>query len=164
MANVRRLVETAPVPVVIDADGLNALGDAAVEVLRSRRAPTVLTPHDGEYQRLAGAQPGPDRLGAARSLAGRTGAVVLLKGPATVVASPSGAALVATSGSSQLATAGTGDVLSGIVGAFLARGADPLRAAALAAHVHGRAASLGHRVGLVAGDLPELVATWLSRA
>jgi NAD(P)H-hydrate epimerase len=102
--------------------------------------------------------------------------VVLLKGSTTVVAEPGGRAFLAEAGSPRLATAGTGDVLSGVIGAFLARGtaeADagelsggwPGRVAlvgALAAHVHGRAAGLGYPDGLLAGDLPDLVAGWLS--
>ena len=103
-------------------------------------------------------------MAAARSLAGALGAVVLVKGSTTAVAAPDGEAFLVTSGSSRLATAGTGDVLSGVIGAFLARGVDPLRAAALAAHVHGRAAGLGFAEGLVAGDLPELVAIVISGA
>ena len=78
------------------------------------------------------------------------------------MAEPGGRVLLSCSGSSRLATAGTGDVLSGVIGAFLARGLPPTEAAALAAHVHGRAAELGRRVGLLAGDLPELVAEVLS--
>jgi len=116
---------------------------------------------------LAGEPPGEDRIAAARRLAAATGAVVLLKGPLTAVAAPSRtgagpAVLLAAAGSAALATAGTGDVLSGMVGAFVARGAPPHVAAALAAHVHGRAARDGHPEGLVAGDLPALVAEWLS--
>ena len=94
-----------------------------------------------------------------------TGAVVLLKGPLTAVASPSGGApdvLLAAAGGPSLATAGSGDVLSGIIGAFCARGLSAPEAAAVAAHVHGRAASLGPAEGLVAGDLPDLVAVLLS--
>ena len=98
----------------------------------------MLTPHDGEFTRLAGRPPGPDRLGAARGLASDAGAVVLLKGPTTVVAAPNGRVLLAAAGDSRLATAGAGDVLAGIIGAFLARGAEPFSAAAAAAHVHGR--------------------------
>jgi hydroxyethylthiazole kinase-like uncharacterized protein yjeF len=165
-AAVRRLVTKAPVPVVVDADGLGALGGEAqaAEVLAPRGAPTVLTPHDGELTRLTGSPPGADRIAALRGVAARTGVVVLLKGSTTLVAEPSGRVLVSTSGSSRLATAGTGDVLSGVVGALLARGLGPLEAAALAAHVHGRAAELGPVEGLLAGDLPELVAAVLSRA
>jgi len=118
----------------------------------------VLTPHDGEYERLRGVAPGPDRVAAARDLAEASGTVVLLKGPTTAVADPSGRVLLARTGTTALATAGTGDVLSGVIAAFLARGVPPLEAAALAAHVHGRAGALGHVAGLVAGDLPGLVA------
>ncbi|HEX3948154.1 MAG TPA: NAD(P)H-hydrate dehydratase [Acidimicrobiales bacterium] len=179
---VRRLIAGSPVPVVADADALFALGTAeeARSLLAGAR-PVVLTPHDGEYQRLAGEPPGPDRLAAARRLADRTGAVVLLKGSLTAVACPAidadahtavdadtgadrrpGKVLLAAAGSPRLATAGTGDVLSGIVGALLARGVPAPAAAALGAHVHGRAADRGPAEGLVAEDLPALVAGWLS--
>jgi NAD(P)H-hydrate epimerase len=159
-AAVRRLVTEAAVPMVLDADGLNVLGSAddAARLVSARRAPIVLTPHDGEYARLMGALPGADRIAAARELARQSRAHVLLKGSTTVVAAPGGDVLLATSGSPRLATAGTGDVLSGIIGAFLAVGLSPLLAAALAAHVHGRAAARGFAHGLVAGDLPDLVA------
>jgi NAD(P)H-hydrate epimerase len=161
---VRRLVAECPVPVLVDADGLNALGPAeeVAKLVAGRSTAVVLTPHAGEYARLAGAEPAPDRIGAARDLSRRTGAVVLLKGSTTVVAAPDGRSLVSTSGSPRLATAGTGDVLSGIVGAFLARGLGPVEAAAFGAHVHGRAAELGLSEGLLAGDLVELVPRWLS--
>ncbi|MGD1011690.1 MAG: NAD(P)H-hydrate dehydratase [Acidimicrobiales bacterium] len=172
VASVRRLVAEAEVPVIVDADGLGALGSRqeAAEVLARRKIPAVLTPHDGEYARLAataaGAKgdPGGDRLSRARALAKSLGAIVLLKGSTTAVAAPDGQAFLVTAGSARLATAGTGDVLSGVVGAFLARGLAPLRAAALAAHVHGRAASFGLSQGLIAGDLPELVALVISSA
>jgi ADP-dependent NAD(P)H-hydrate dehydratase / NAD(P)H-hydrate epimerase len=163
---VGRLVRSAPVPVVIDADGLNALEslDALAEVTNERDRPTVITPHEGEYARLAGGPPGPDRVTAVRDAARRSGAVVLLKGSTTIVAEPSGRVLVVTAGSSRLATAGTGDVLSGVIGAFLARDLEGAEAAAFGAHVHGRAAAAGRAEGLVATDLPELVSAWLSRA
>lgn len=162
-----RLVASAPLPVVVDADGLHALGDAsqAAAVIGARRtADVVLTPHDAEFARLAGAPPGADRVGAARDLARRTGAVVLLKGGPTVVARPDGTVLLAASGSPRLATAGTGDVLAGVIGALAARGLEVGLAAALAAHVHGRAAGRGEREGLVASDLPPLLARVLSDA
>jgi len=164
---VRRLLSAAAVPTLVDADGLNALGGAeGIAPLVGARpegaGPVVLTPHDGEFARLAGEAPGDDRMAAARHLAARTGAVVLLKGATTVVASPAGDVLLCTAGDSRLATAGTGDVLSGIIGAFLAAGLPALRAAALGAHVHGLAAGRGPRVGLVAGDLPDLLPPVLS--
>jgi len=165
--SVRALIEGAPTCVVVDADGLNALAGpgnlaAAVRSRPSGSPSVVVTPHDGEFARLAGHPPGADRLSAARDLARASGAVVLLKGPTTVVAHPDGRALLATAGGARLATAGTGDVLAGMIGALVAQGVVAFEAAALAAHVHGRAAALGPDHGLVAGDLPELVARWLS--
>jgi hydroxyethylthiazole kinase-like uncharacterized protein yjeF len=170
--SVRRVVARSPVPVVADADALFALGDAAsacgVVAGEGVDRPVILTPHDGEYRRMAGEDPGDDRIGAARRLADSTGAVVLVKGPLTAVAVPGegngspGAVLLAAAGSSALATAGTGDVLSGMIGAFLARGVDAPHAAAFAAHAHGAAARRGHPDGLLSVDLPDLVADWLS--
>jgi ADP-dependent NAD(P)H-hydrate dehydratase / NAD(P)H-hydrate epimerase len=163
--DVRSVVARSPVPVVVDADALFALGDAASgrSVVEGDR-PVVVTPHDGEYARLLGGAPGPDRVAAARRLAAALGVVALVKGSLTAVSSPSGEVVLSAAGSPRLATAGTGDVLSGVVGAFLARGMAPLEAAAVAAHVHGRAASDGPAEGLVAGDLPGLVSALLSRA
>ncbi len=164
--SVAELLEEVDAPVVVDADGLNSLG--SVERLRQalggRSKATVITPHEGEYARLTGEAPGADRLSDVRSVAAASGAVVLLKGSTTLVAAPDGGAYFVTSGSPRLATAGTGDVLSGIIGAFLASGLAAPQAAALGAHVHGRAAQLGPAIGLVAGDLPDLVAEWLSAA
>ena len=153
MAEVRTLVGAWPGPVVVDGDGLTALGDRVAAVTSAREVPAVLTPHDGEFARLTGGSPAGDRIAAVRSLAAATGAVVLLKGPATVVADPGGAVLVSTSGDARLATAGTGDVLTGVVAAFLAGGLPPLQAAAAAAFLHGRAGAVGWRHGLVASDL-----------
>jgi hydroxyethylthiazole kinase-like uncharacterized protein yjeF len=162
------LVAEARVPLVLDADGLNAL-NGNLDPLRARQTlgvPTVLTPHDGEYERLACEPVREDRIAAARRLADQSGAVVLLKGPATVIAAP-GAGRVALNdtGSSALATAGSGDVLTGVIAAFLARGMPGFEAAACAAWVHGRAAdrvreSMGAS-GVVAGDLPAAVASIL---
>ncbi len=159
------VISRARVPVVVDADALYALGDVAHgrAVLAGER-PVVVTPHDGEYARLVGAEPGPDRVAAARRLAGALGAVALVKGSLTAVSSATGKVLLSASGSARLATAGTGDVLSGVIGALLARGMVPLDAAGLAAHLHGRAASDGPAEGLVAGDLPALVSARLSAA
>jgi NAD(P)H-hydrate epimerase len=167
-AEVARWWAEAEVPSVLDAGALACLaavlsGDAGEATDRPRpRVRHVLTPHDGEYARLAGHRPGPDRIAAARDLAAAVEAVVLLKGPTTVVADPDGRVLVSTAGDARLATAGTGDVLSGIVGAGLAGGLSPWEAAGLAAELHGRAALAGPSVGLVASDLPELVAALLS--
>jgi ADP-dependent NAD(P)H-hydrate dehydratase / NAD(P)H-hydrate epimerase len=161
-AEVARLVADSPAPVVVDADGLFALGRLDGGQPAKGRSAVVLTPHDGEFSRLMGDLPGPDRIAAVRRLATAAGAVALLKGPTTAVADPDGDVLLGLTGTPQLATAGTGDVLSGIIGAMIARGVPPLHAAAMAAHVHGRAARRGFPEGLVAGDLPELVAGVLS--
>jgi NAD(P)H-hydrate epimerase len=155
-AGVRRLLIESAVPVVLDADGLGVIGtaDHAGRLLALRRAPVVMTPHDGEYARLVGAQPGRDRIDAAVDLAERSRAVVLLKGPTTVVASPEGDVLLGASGLSSLATAGTGDVLTGVVAAFLAKGLEPRVATAAAAVAHGLASRLVEpQAGLVASDL-----------
>jgi hydroxyethylthiazole kinase-like uncharacterized protein yjeF len=154
LASIRTVVAGAAargVPTVVDADGLTALGRDAADLVGPG---TILTPHDGEFARLAGGPPGPDRIASARALAARTGAVVLLKGRATVVAEPDGSVLVSTTGDQRLATAGTGDVLAGVIGALLASGLAPVRAAAAGAFLHGRAGALGWPRGLVAGDLP----------
>jgi ADP-dependent NAD(P)H-hydrate dehydratase / NAD(P)H-hydrate epimerase len=161
-AQVQRLVAESPVPVVVDADGLFALGRVGADDSFQARSPVVLTPHDGEYARLMGVDPGPDRIAAARRLAACSGAVALLKGPTTAVADVGGRVRLGMSGTTALATAGSGDVLSGMIGAMVARGVSPLEAAALAAHVHGRAGARGLGEGLVAGDLPDLVADVLS--
>jgi len=156
---VRRLVREAPVPLVIDADGLFALGDTedAASAIAARPAATVITPHEGEFARLTGARPGPDRLESVRALARRLGATVLLKGSTSIIADSGGRALFANAGDARLATAGTGDVLAGVLAAFLAQGLDGLRAAGAAAYAHGAAARLGWSQGLLAGDLPDLL-------
>lgn len=160
-AEVRRLVAGTDRPMVLDGDALAALGRDAAAVLAGRGAPTVLTPHDGEFAALSGAAPGEDRLGAVRDLAAELGATVLSKGPCTIVAAPDGACLLVHAGDQRLATAGTGDVLTGLVAAHLALGAPALQAAAAAAHLHGLAAQQGPARGLVASDLVDLVpAVW----
>jgi hydroxyethylthiazole kinase-like uncharacterized protein yjeF len=127
-------------PVIVDADGLTILA-AHLDLVTGRSAPTVLTPHAGEFARLAGSPPG-DRVAATRKLAGKLGATVLLKGNVTVVADPGGQVYLNPAGQSWAATAGSGDVLSGIIGALLAAGLPPGEAAAAAAFVHARAANL----------------------
>jgi hydroxyethylthiazole kinase-like uncharacterized protein yjeF len=138
-------------PAIVDADGLTML--AQEPGLLRRTAPTVLTPHDREFARF-GREVTPDRVGSARRLAAELDAVVLLKGDATVVAAPDGQAFVNGTGTPWLATAGTGDVLSGMIGALLATGLDAVEAAAVGAHLHGRTGRLAAAEGpLIAGDL-----------
>jgi ADP-dependent NAD(P)H-hydrate dehydratase / NAD(P)H-hydrate epimerase len=128
-------------PVLVDADGLTMLA-AHPELVANRKAPTVLTPHAGEFARLAGAPPGDDRVGACRRLADAFGATVLLKGNVTVIADPGGPVYLNPAGQSWAATAGSGDVLSGVIGALLASGLPPAEAAAAGAFVHAHAAAL----------------------
>ncbi len=154
-AEVAAVAAGCAVPVVVDGDGLTLLAAAAPTPPLGDHV--VLTPHDGEFARLAGAPPGPDRIGDVRRLAAGLGAVVAAKGPTTVVAHPDGRALVVASGDARLATAGTGDVLAGMVGALCAGGVEPWLAAGMAAHLHGSAAALGWRTGFVASDLPPLI-------
>jgi ADP-dependent NAD(P)H-hydrate dehydratase / NAD(P)H-hydrate epimerase len=148
---VRVLLEQLPVPVVLDADGLWDLEPF------ERAAPTVMTPHSGELAGLLGTEPAEidaHRLESVRRAASRFGATVLLKGADTLIAAPREGVLVAAYGAPSLATAGTGDVLSGVIGAFLAKGMDPRLAAGAAAVAHGLASRLvSPQAGLVAGDL-----------
>jgi hydroxyethylthiazole kinase-like uncharacterized protein yjeF len=132
-------VLSTDVPVLVDADALT-LCAAQPELLRRRAAPTLLTPHDREFERF-GTPIGTDRVGAVRRLAIELGVTVLLKGDATIV-SDGERVLVNSTGSPLLATAGTGDVLSGGCGALLAQGLDPLQAGAVGAFLHGVAGTL----------------------
>lgn len=128
-------------PVIADADALTLLA-ADPALVAGRSAPTVLTPHAGEFERLAGTPPGADRVAAARGLAERWGVTVLLKGNVTIVATPGSTTYLNRAGQTWAATAGSGDVLSGIIGALLASGLPAGEAAAAAAFVHARAANL----------------------
>ena len=154
----KKLVSELEIPLVVDGDGLNILSHIGPEILKSRKAPVVLTPHDKEFERLYGQPVSPDRLSSVRELAKKYNAVILLKGPTTLVANPKEDFIfVSNTGDERLATAGTGDVLAGIIGAFLAMGISPPQAAAGGAYVHGRACELGPKVGLMAGDLLDLL-------
>jgi hydroxyethylthiazole kinase-like uncharacterized protein yjeF len=130
-----RFIDVA-VPVVLDADGL----DRSLIPSESEHAERwILTPHEGEFARLTGEALPSNRLEAVRALARATDCVVLLKGETTLISDRDGRVRVVRSGTPTLATAGSGDVLSGVIGATIARGHDPLDAAALGAHLHGRA-------------------------
>jgi len=160
---IRATVATSPVPVVLDADGLNAFTDRAPE-LAARRADLVLTPHAGEFARIAGVgarEIAADRLGHVRALAAETKATVLLKGTRTLVATPEGHVRVNPTGGPYLATGGTGDVLTGAIAGLLARGLAPVDAASVGAFVHGRAGALAAErtgEGTTAVDVLEHVA------
>jgi hydroxyethylthiazole kinase-like uncharacterized protein yjeF len=132
---------TTGLPAIVDADALTILA-AHPDLVTSRSTPTVLTPHAGEFARLAGAPPGDDRIDATCRLADQFGATVLLKGNVTIIAEPAGRVYINPAGESWAATAGSGDVLSGMIGALLAAGLPAGEAAAAAAFVHARAANL----------------------
>ncbi|HOX44798.1 MAG TPA: NAD(P)H-hydrate dehydratase [Myxococcota bacterium] len=156
---VRLLAAELPQPLVVDADGLNHLV-GQLELVRKAAGPRVLTPHPGEAARLlarTAADIQADRLGAARQLAAQAGAVVVLKGAHSVVADPDGTAFLVPTGNPGMATAGSGDVLTGVLGALLGQGLGAAEAACVGAFLHGRAGDLaaaarGQR-GLVAGDI-----------
>jgi ADP-dependent NAD(P)H-hydrate dehydratase / NAD(P)H-hydrate epimerase len=159
----REVARRAPVPVLIDADGLNAHA-GRLESLRERRAPTVLTPHEGELGRLLeidSDQVQAARLASARAAAERSGCIVVLKGDDTIVATPEGTAAISRGATPALATAGTGDVLSGLAGALLAKGMEPLAAAAAGVLAHARAGQVAaRRIGanhVIAGDVIDAI-------
>ncbi len=158
VAFARRLARAVKVPLVLDADGLNAHARRPEE-LRSRVEPTVLTPHAGELGRLLdlhSADVDAERLRYVREAAARSGAVVVLKGDDTLVAEPGGIVAVSRGGSPALATAGTGDVLSGVIAAMLAQRLEPFAAAAAGVLLHARAGRLAARA---AGAAEAVIAT-----
>ncbi len=139
-------------PLVIDGDALTA--DLTLE-LHKRRAATILTPHDGEWQRLGGSTSN-DRISATQTFAKKHHLIVVRKGPSTIIAEPAGRVRVIASATSSLATAGSGDVLAGMIVALLAQGLPPFAAATVGAHIHAMA---GRKLGpnLIASDLPDAV-------
>ena len=140
-ALIRQVLGACPSPMVIDADGLNFCARTGFD-LSAIPAPHVITPHPGEASRLLGRsvpQVQSGRIPAALELAGLTGGTALLKGAATVIARPDGRFAINPTGNPGMAKGGSGDVLSGIIGAFLSQGADPFQAARAAAYLHGLA-------------------------
>ncbi len=159
-----RRIGATPAAVAAAGTARTAEFDAAVRGLAGRQpGTTILTPHEGEFNALTGSRVSPNRFADVRRLAAATGAVVLLKGPTTLIASPDGFVHVVLTGDQRLATAGTGDVLAGVIGALLAQGLSSTNAAAVGAWLHGTAAFAGLPSGLVAGDLPNLVAQVMSQ-
>ena len=141
-------------PLVLDAGAL-ALFDGPQDLLGNAVAPLVLTPHAGEFARLFG-PPGPDPVAAVRAAAVVTGGVVLLKGRETIIAAPDGRVAINTHATPWLATAGSGDALTGIIAALLAQGLTPFEAAEAGAWLHGDAGLRGG-AGMIADDIPRLM-------
>ena len=160
----RQLLAEAACPVVLDADGINAL-EGHMDVLDARRdRVTVLTPHDGEFARIGGDLTHGDRVRAAREFAAAHGCVLVLKGHRTVTAAPAGNVLVNTTGTSALAKGGSGDVLTGLTAALLAQGAPAVQAAAGAVWLHGRAGEIAEQRLTAYGAAPEDVVSALPEA
>jgi NAD(P)H-hydrate epimerase len=165
VAFARAVVRQIDKPLVIDADGINAFAGGAIDLLQERPGPTVLTPHAGELGRLLDRDSGEveaHRLSAACEAAERSGCVVLLKGDDTIVAPPEGPVVVSPGATPALATAGTGDVLAGIIGALLSKGLGPLEGTAAAVIAHARAGfAAADRVGgadhVIAGDVIDAI-------
>ncbi|NQT23924.1 NAD(P)H-hydrate dehydratase [candidate division KSB1 bacterium] len=160
---VRHLVQFVELPLVIDADGLNHLA-GHVALLKARKSPTILTPHCGELARLLGDSPDTvcnDRLTALDRIVDQTDCVCVLKGSPTLIKGPDDPTYVNSTGNDGLATAGAGDVLTGIIGGFLAQNVDAIEAAIASVYVHGDAADLFasefSERGLIAGDLLDLL-------
>jgi NAD(P)H-hydrate epimerase len=157
----RTIAHDAEIPVLLDADGLNAHAERLAS-LAGRPAATVMTPHAGELGRLLGLESADverHRLACVRRAAAESGAIVVLKGDDTIVADPDGRALISRGGASALATAGTGDVLSGVIGAFLSKRMNPFTAACAGVLVHARAGQIAARrigtEGVIARDVIE---------
>ena len=162
---VRRLLETVPIPVVADADALTALGTDHSPVAKAGK-PRILTPHPGEMAHLLGctiAEVQHDRIGAALSLAHSSKAVVVLKGAGTVIAAPDGRVALNPTGNSGMGAGGMGDVLTGIIGGFLAQGYDAWDAARISVFAHGRAADQLAKLKGDCGYLASEVADWMTR-
>ena len=164
---VKRILSSEGCPALIDADGLNSLAGDVGALERAVRE-VVITPHPREFARLTGVDTDSvlsDKYARASELADRCGATVLLKGADTVIASADGGCYINTTGNSGLARGGSGDVLSGMIGAMLAQGIPALEAAAIGAHVHGAAADLLAdelgEVGMLPRDLPVAAARYL---
>ncbi len=161
---IKKIIYTTDKPVVIDADGLNLLRDD-LEAMKKARAKLIITPHPGEAARLLdrkNEEINRDRLESAKGLAAVTGAVTVLKGAGSVVATPAGKTYINTTGNPGMATGGSGDVLTGVIAALAGQGLDPESAAVSGVYLHGLAGDLGRdrmgEYGLIARDIADMVA------
>lgn len=160
---IRDVVAVSTLPLVLDADGLNAIAGFP-EITAARQGETILTPHEGELARLldiSRSSVGDDRLAASRQAATKYRAIIVLKGPRTLIVAPDGETYVNSTGNGGMASGGMGDVLTGMLGGLLGMGYDPLTAAQIGVYVHGLAGDLGAgKLGaesLIAGDLLDLL-------
>jgi NAD(P)H-hydrate epimerase len=160
---VRMFVQRLTIPMVIDADGLNAFV-GSLDVLKKAKAPVIMTPHPGELGRLLGISSGgvqKDRIGVASDFAAKYKVILVLKGAGTVIATPDGRLFVNSTGNPGMATGGTGDVLTGMIGSLLAQGYTAAQAACLGVYLHGLAGDLAAKekgeAGMIAGDLIEKI-------
>jgi NAD(P)H-hydrate epimerase len=160
---VRNLLQRMTLPLVIDADGLNAIAGTS-DILKKAKAPVVVTPHPGEMARLLGVtadEVQKDRIGASSDFAKQYGVTVVLKGAGTIIAAPHGEVFINTTGNPGMARGGTGDVLTGMIGSLLAQGYGPTPAACLAVYLHGLAGDLAAEekgeTGMIAGDVVEKI-------
>ena len=161
---IKKILYTTDKPVVVDADGLNLLRDD-LGAMKSAKAKLVITPHPGEAARLLNrktSEINADRLGSALELATITGAVTVLKGAGSVVATPEGKTYINNTGNPGMATGGSGDVLTGVIAALAGQGLDPEAAAAAGVFLHGMAGDLASEqtgeYGLIASDIADMVA------
>jgi len=163
-----RLIRESPVPVVVDADGLNCLAENP-NILKKKKAEIVLTPHPGEMARLIDADPAKvqtDRISCARAFAEKYGLHLVLKGARTVIAHPDGYVHINPTGNPGMASAGMGDVLTGVIAGLIAQGYSPEQAAHIAVYIHGAAADetaqsmgpYGYVASDVMGLLPKVIA------
>lgn len=161
---IKKILYMTDKPVVLDADGLNALKDE-LDTMKNSRAKLIITPHPGEAARLLDqktSEVNGDRLASARGLAAATGAITVLKGAGSIVATPEGKTYINTTGNPGMATGGSGDVLTGVIAALAGQGLDPEAAAAAGVYLHGLAGDIASdqmgEYGLIASDIANMVA------
>lgn len=162
-AVVKAVITNCTKPLVIDADALNCICNEP-EILKSLKAPAIITPHPGEMARLINSTPrevNSDRENTAINFAKRYGVITVLKGAGTIIASPDGKAYINHTGNSGMATGGSGDVLAGIIGSMLAQGANPFKTAAAGVFLHGTAGDIAAeklgRISMLPTDMTELL-------
>ncbi len=166
----KHLAEKIEVPLVLDADGINAI-DGEVDILKNRRGRTIITPHPGEMAKLMGKtiqDVQKNRIDAAKAIAEVTGSVVVLKGHATVVADKSGATFINDTGNSGMATGGMGDILTGMIASFVGQGIDDFSSAVVAVYLHGLAGDIAADkkgpFSMIATDILEYLPEAFSKA